>query len=101
MSEQRANPRHPPHPTAVALTWGGSGAPILSAKGEDSLAEQIIAIAKEYDIPLHEDAELAKLLVKLDIGEEIPPQLYIAVAKVIAFAYYLAGRRSILEEDEA
>jgi flagellar biosynthesis protein len=43
-------------------------------------------------VPLQENAELAGLLAKLDLGEEIPEALYLAVAQVIAFAYYLSGK---------
>ncbi len=84
--------------TAVALTWDGNIAPIISAQGLDSVAEKIIALAEEYNIPLHEDAQLAQLLMTLEIGEEIPEELYIVIAKVIAFAYYVSGRTSVFEK---
>ncbi len=86
---------------AVALVWEGSGTPKVVAKGEDDFAEKIIALAKEHDIPLHEDAELAKLLQLMEVGEEIPQALYLAVAKVIAFAYMLAGKTSVFPDQEA
>lgn len=85
---------------AIALVWEGVGAPVVSAKGEDGFAQQIIAKAKEHGIPLHEDAELARILLQLDVGEEIPPELYLAVAKVIAFAYMLAGKTSIFPDKQ-
>ncbi len=85
---------------AVALVWEGSGAPKVIAKGEDDFAEKIIALAKEHDIPLHEDAELAKLLQLMEVGEEIPQTLYLAVAKVIAFAYMLAGKTSVFPDQK-
>ncbi|VAW87267.1 Flagellar biosynthesis protein FlhB [hydrothermal vent metagenome] len=86
--------------TAVALTWDGNIAPVVSAQGLDSVAEQIVAMAKEHNIPLHEDAQLAQLLMTLELGEEIPEELYIVIAKVIAFAYYVSGRTSVLGEQE-
>jgi len=88
--------------TAVALTWDGDGniAPVISAQGLDSVAEQIVAVAKEHNIPLHEDAQLAQLLMTLELGEEIPEELYIVIAKVIAFAYYVSGRTSVLGDQE-
>ena len=89
-----------PTPKAVALVWEGQGAPIVSAKGEDDFAQQIIALAKEHDIPLHEDADLARLLLNMEVGEEIPPELYLAIAKVIAFAYMLAGKTSVFPDSE-
>lgn len=77
---------------AIALHYDGELAPSVTAKGVGSVAQEIYRIAKENDIPLHEDAELASLLSRLDIGEEIPRNLYIAVAEVIAFAYIVSGK---------
>lgn len=78
--------------TAVALQYDGKNAPQLTAKGSGELAEQIIALAKEHGIPLHEDADLINLLAKLELGDEIPQALYRAVAEVIAFSYILRGK---------
>jgi flagellar biosynthesis protein len=96
MSEKESHPAT----TAVALVWDGHEAPLVSAKGEDHIAKQIIALAKEHNIPLHEDAQLARLLGQLELGEQIPAELYVAVAKVIAFAYFVSGKTSILGEQE-
>jgi flagellar biosynthesis protein len=88
MSDQRSQPPK----TAVALHYDGKEAPRVTAKGTGELAEKIIALAKEHGVPLHEDAALITLLAKLDLGDEIPPPLYSAVAEVIAFAYLLSGK---------
>ena len=77
---------------AVALTYDGVSAPVLSAKGAGEIADEIIAIAKEHDIPIREEPELVELLAKLKLDEEIPRELYIAVAEVIAFAYMIKGK---------
>lgn len=58
-------------------------APTLSAEGTSELAEDIIALAKEYIIPIDEEPELVKLLATLKLGDEIPRELYVAVAEVI------------------
>jgi len=78
--------------TAVALHYDGKEAPRITAQGTGELAEQIIALAKEHGIPLQEDAALVSLLSKLDLGDEIPQTLYMAVAEIIAFAYILNGK---------
>jgi len=78
---------------AVALHYSGKGtAPRVTAKGSGELAEQIIALAREHQIPLQEDPELIQLLAQIELGDEIPELLYIAVAEVLAFAYYVSGR---------
>ena len=77
---------------AVALFYDGVTTPTLSAKGAGDLAEKIITLAKEYDIPIHEEPGLVSVLAKLKLGEEIPRELYIAVAEVIAFAYMIKGK---------
>ena len=85
---------------AVALKWDGKDAPKVTAKGAGDIAEQILAIAKAHDIPIQENGPLAYALSQLDLGDEIPEALYVAVAEVIAFAYYLSGRYSVTDEIE-
>jgi flagellar biosynthesis protein len=79
-------------PSAVALHYDGRRAPTVIAKGSGEIARQILAIAEKHKIPLREDPELLGLLVNLDLGQEIPENLYLAVAQVIAFAYYVSGK---------
>lgn len=81
-----------PVKSAVALHYDEQNAPRITAKGQGRLAEEIIALAREHDVPLHEDAELGALLSQLELGDEIPRELYIAVAEVLAFAYMLTGK---------
>ena len=84
-------PQLPPR-RAIALEYDGASAPRISALGQDALAEEIIALAREHGVPLLENAELAALLAQLDLGDEIPETLYRCVAQIIAFAYRLRGR---------
>lgn len=77
---------------AVALYYDGNNAPHVSAKGTGEVAEQIIAIAQEHGVPLCDNSALVDLLVTLELGDEIPEALYIAVAYIIAFAYQLEGK---------
>lgn len=74
---------------AVALKYETQkdSAPKVVAKGSGKIAEKIIEIAKEYGITIKEDKELVEMLAKLDIGEEIPTQLYEVVAKIFAYVY--------------
>lgn len=90
MSDQKEQKRPPQK--AVALSYDGLQAPTVSAKGEEELAEEIIKIAQEYNIPICENPELVKLLLMLDLGHEIPRELYIAVASIIALVYNLEGK---------
>ena len=80
------NPTH----FAVALKYDAevSRAPVVLAKGEDFLAQKIKEIAKENNVPLVENKPLARMLYhNVDIGMEIPPELYQAVAEVLAMVY--------------
>ncbi len=79
-------------PLAVALEYDGDSAPRVTAKGRDALAEQILLIARQHNIPIQENQPLASLLANIELGEEIPESLYLAVAQVIAFAYHLSGK---------
>lgn len=77
---------------AVALFYDGENTPTITAKGEGQTAEDIIAIARESGITLCENKPLLELLMGLELGEEIPENLYIAIAQIIAFAYQLQGK---------
>ncbi|SFW56266.1 flagellar biosynthesis protein [Pseudomonas sp. NFACC19-2] len=77
---------------AIALNYDGQNAPILSAKGDDELAEAILAIAREYEVPIYENAELVRLLARLELGDAIPEALYRCIAEIIAFAWHLQGK---------
>lgn len=88
MNEQE--PRAPP--IAVALRYDGTGAPRVTAKGRSGVAERIVAVAREHGVPLQEEPDLAAVLARIPLGDEIPEALYRAVAEVIAFAYLLSGR---------
>jgi flagellar biosynthesis protein len=81
-----------PTKSAVALHYDEKSAPRITAKGRGELAEKIIALAEQHNVPLHEDRELTALLAQLDLGDEIPRELYLAVAEVLAFAYMLTGK---------
>jgi flagellar biosynthesis protein len=69
-------------------------APRVVARGRGKTAETIVALAREHDVPLVEDANLAQLLEALDVAREIPAELYRAVAEVLVFVYRLNQRSS-------
>lgn len=77
---------------AIALSYDGSSAPSLTAKGDDELAEAILAIAREYEVPIYENAELVRLLARMELGDAIPEPLYRSIAEIIAFAWHLKGK---------
>ncbi|BAQ79625.1 EscU/YscU/HrcU family type III secretion system export apparatus switch protein [Pseudomonas sp. St29] len=82
----------PPPRQAIALKYDGQQAPTLTAKGNDELAQAILKIARDYEVPIYENAELVKLLARLELGESIPPELYRTIAEIIAFAWNLKGK---------
>ena len=81
-----------PQKTATALQYDGKQAPTITAKGHGELADEIIALAKAHGVLVHQDDELSKLLSQLQLGEQIPPQLYVVIAELIAFSYVLQGK---------
>ena len=76
---------------AVALKYipKSDNAPKVIAKGTGNVAEKILAIAKENNIYIQNDPDLIEILSQLDLHEEIPPELYIVVAKLLSFVYSL------------
>ncbi|WP_440055667.1 EscU/YscU/HrcU family type III secretion system export apparatus switch protein [Pseudoalteromonas sp. T1lg65] len=78
--------------SAIGLLYEAGSAPTVSFKGYGELAEEIIALAKEKDIMLHQDEALAKTLSQLDLHQEIPRELYYVIAELIAFSYILRGK---------
>jgi len=86
-----STPEHTPR-QAIALSYDGQQAPTLTAKGDDTLAEAILAIAREYKVPIYENAELVKMLARLELGDSIPQELYLTIAEIIAFAWHLKGK---------
>lgn len=82
-----------PKTQAVALHYDGLSAPRVTAKGEGVVAKQIIAKAKEHGIPIEQNGELTALLSTVRISEEIPKELYLAVAQILAFLYYVDGKK--------
>jgi len=92
LGKGRAASGPPTLQSAVALQYGGSGAPRVTAKGGFEVAEAIYRRALDHGVPIHEDPDLVRLLCRLDLGDEIPRELYVAVAQVLAFAYWVAGK---------
>ncbi|AWL11303.1 uncharacterized protein HMF8227_00807 [Saliniradius amylolyticus] len=80
--------------SAVGLKYqdGKQSAPEVIAKGFGDLAEDIIQLARENGVLVHEDEQLATFLNTLDLGQEIPPELYYVIAELIAFSYVLQGK---------
>ena len=81
-------------PKAVALKYDSKKdtAPRVIAKGRGNMAEKIIDVANAHNVPLYEDKNLVQILEALDLETEIPPELYRAVAEVLAFIYRLNSK---------
>lgn len=80
-----------PKKKAVALEYGMQESPTLIAKGQDDLALEIIAEAKKHGIFIAEDPQLVAALSQVGLSDEIPEELYHAVAVMLAWAYWLKG----------
>ncbi len=85
-------PERPGRRRVTALRYEGSGAPKVVASGEGHVAERILAAAQAAGVPVRDDPELAAALGGLALGQEIPEELWLAVAEVLAWAYELERR---------
>lgn len=82
-----------PWKEAVALEYGRRTTPVVTAKGQDELAERIIEEARQHGVYVAEDPQLLALLSRLDLDAEIPPELFTAVAVILSWVYWLKGMR--------
>jgi flagellar biosynthesis protein len=78
---------------AAAVRYDGGAAPSVVASGRGHVADAILGAARAAGIPVREDAVLAEALASLELGVEVPPELYQAVAASLVWAYGLTGRR--------
>jgi flhB domain protein len=80
---------------AVALGYNRSqdNAPKVLASGAGEIANKIIGLAKEHDIPIKEDPDLIEILSKVEVDQEIPPNLYKAVAEIFSFLYKITNKK--------
>lgn len=78
---------------AIALAYGKNPVPIITAKGDDDLALRMIHEAEKHGVFISEDPQLLALLSRLNVDEEIPQELYTAVAVVLSWVYWLKGMR--------
>ena len=80
--------------SAVALKYHTEtdAVPKVTAKGEGLVAERIIELARENEVPIKEDPDLVQILSQVDINKEIPPSVYKIVAELLAFVYKLNNK---------
>ena len=76
---------------AVALEYGKRAVPVMTAKGQNEVAELIIEEAKKQGIHIAEDPQLVALLGQLELNSEIPESLYVAVSVILSWVYWLKG----------
>jgi flagellar biosynthesis protein len=77
---------------AVALHYEQPGTPRVVAKGKGEIGQKIIETARQHGVPIEENASLAGALSEVEIGDEIPVELYKAVAEVLLFIMRMSGR---------
>lgn len=76
---------------AVALVYDRekADAPTVAASGRGEVAERIVKAAEEAGVPIQSDPDLVEVLARVPLGDEIPVELYQAVAEILAFVYSL------------
>ncbi|MEV5024806.1 EscU/YscU/HrcU family type III secretion system export apparatus switch protein [Paenibacillus sp. LPE1-1-1.1] len=85
--ENKAQPAKVKKAVALRYQPGERTAPVMVAKGKGYIADLILERAKENGIPVQEDSSLVEVLSRLDIDQEIPPELYTLVAEILSFVY--------------
>lgn len=86
--------------TAVALSYeAGEEAPKIVAMGKGYMAEKILDTARDYDVPIHEDAALAGTLSKMSIGDFIPQELYSVVAEILVMVDKAEAKKKAIISD--
>jgi len=83
----------PPRATALRYTEGDNS-PEVVATGRGEIARKILEAAEEAGVPVRKDPALVEALAKLDVGQSIPPELYVAVAEALVWAYRLDAKAS-------
>ena len=78
---------------AIALEYGLRKTPVVSAKGQDELAQKIIEEALRHGVYVAQDPQLLALLSRIDLEAEIPPEMFSAVAVILSWVYWLKGMR--------
>lgn len=86
----------PSLPRAVALAYrDGEFAPRVVARGNGAIAEEIIRRATEAGIYVHQSTDLVRLLLRVDLDEHIPPELYLVIAELLAWLYRMENRAAV------
>lgn len=90
--EDEASHTHKQRAVALKYDIASGTAPTVEAKGTGKIAEKIISLAEEHDIPIHRDEDLVELLATVDEGERIPLEAFVAVAEILRYIYSLNGK---------
>ncbi|MBQ2697786.1 MAG: EscU/YscU/HrcU family type III secretion system export apparatus switch protein [Clostridia bacterium] len=86
---------------AVALQYGaGDGAPVVVASGQGYLAEKIVEVAQDHGVPIYEDNSLATILAQLQLGQEIPEELYKAIVEIYVYFLHFDPQKMLEEGKE-
>ena len=83
---------------AIALEYNGKDAPTVTASGSGDLADEILRLARDNEVPIMENRELLALLSMTQVDQKIPEELYLVVAEIIALAYWM---RAIYDAEHA
>lgn len=89
MSDNNKTDNHLPRKKAVAIRYDQEKdpSPKVIGKGLGHMAEKMLELARQHEIPIHEDADLVEVLAKLEVNQEIPESTYVVVAEILAFVY--------------
>jgi len=96
--KEKQRPRGQKAAVALGYDPAKDNAPRIIAAGKGELAEALLAMAEKHKVPIYTDHPLANALVKLEIGAYVPPELYAAIAEVLAFLWSMERDQARLKE---
>lgn len=92
-NQKRRNELNGPSAAVIRYDAESDRAPTVVAQGRGAIAQQIISMAKQHDIPLQQDASLIGTLIDMDLGDNVPPQLYSVIAEILLMLEEMENKR--------
>ncbi|MGO0063606.1 EscU/YscU/HrcU family type III secretion system export apparatus switch protein [Brevibacillus fluminis] len=92
-NQKRKNELNGPSAAVIRYDSATDRAPTVVAQGRGAIADKIISMARQHDIPLQQDSSLIGALIDMDLGDNVPPQLYSVIAEILLMLEEMENHR--------